>query len=155
MPSPFLNAAQVNGQVTKIEADLAVGLVNNTFVRLEHDLRGKLHNARRRVKSEEVAVRTSGHSLHRRNGSEGRIAREEGIVGQIEVRVVEDVERLRANRQVEPFRNLEVLEQVHVHVEVMRPAKLIAPLRWVSVLARLLKVSSKPAELRHGAAFPK
>ena len=65
IPSPvFLNAAQANGQVTKIEADLAVGLVNNTFVRLEHDLRGKLHNARRRVESEEVAIRTSGHTLH-------------------------------------------------------------------------------------------
>ena len=99
-----------------------------TFARLEHDLRAELHYARRRVKSEEVAVRTGWRSLHRRDRSERRIAREEGIVGETEVRMVEHVERLRANRQVEPFCNLEVLEQVQVHVEVVRPAILIAPL---------------------------
>ena len=122
----------MNGPLTKIEADLSAGLRKNTFVGLEHDLRGKLHNASRRVESEEVAIRTGGHTLHRRNGPEGRIARKEGVVGQVEVRVVEDVERLRANRQIEPFSNLEVLEQVHVHVEIMRSAELITPLGWVS-----------------------
>ena len=43
--------------------------------------------------------------------------------------MVERVERLRADRHVDPFRNLEVLEQVQVHVEVVRPAILIAALR--------------------------
>ena len=40
--------------------------------------------------------------------------------------MVERVERLRANREVEPFPNLEVLEQVQVHVEVVRPTILVA-----------------------------
>ena len=43
--------------------------------------------------------------------------------------MVEHVERLRTNREVEPFPDLEVLEQVQVHVEVVRSAILIAALR--------------------------
>ena len=45
--------------------------------------------------------------------------------------MVEHVERLRPNRQVEPFSNLEVLEQVQIHVEVVRSTILIAALRRI------------------------
>src|SRR5689334_1477167 len=40
--------------------------------------------------------------------------------------MIEHVERLRANGEVEPFPDLEVLEQVQVHIKVVRSAVLIA-----------------------------
>ena len=104
---------------------------------LEHQLRAKLHYARRGIKAQEVAVRTRRRCLHRRNSSERWIwnrcrpgeATEVRRVRQTEVGVIERVERLCANREVEPFGDLEVLEQVQIHVEVVRSAILVAALR--------------------------
>src|SRR5271157_4550401 len=95
---------------------------------LEHDLPADLHNARRRIKAQEVAVRAGGRGLHAGDRPERWITTQEIRVGETKIGMVERVERLRANREVEPFPDLEVLEQVQVHVEVVRPAILIAAL---------------------------
>ena len=61
-----------------------------------------------------------------------RRALKEIRIRETKVRMVEGIERLGAYRDVEPFRNLEVLEQVEVKVEVVRPAILVAPLRRIA-----------------------
>src|SRR5579862_1043317 len=110
---------------------------------LEHYLRAELHYARRRVKTKEVAVRAGWRSLHGADGPVTRIrncdaasaswAIGAGVrsVRQTEVRVIERVECLCPNRKVEPFSNFEVLEQVQVHIEVVRSAVLIATLNRI------------------------
>src|ERR1019366_984195 len=104
---------------------------------LEHDLRAELHDTRGRVKAQEVAIWARRRSLHGADGSVTRIRNCNasrarwaigagvGSVRQGEVRVIEHVERLRANREVEPFPDLEILEEVQVHIEIVRSAILI------------------------------
>ena len=125
----------------KNKADLAVGLCSCSSVlghRLEHNLARELDHARRRIEAQEVTVWTSRDSGHGRDLSEARVS--EAVVRIAKVRVVKRVERLNSDGKVESLRELEVLEEVQVHVEEMRSVVLIAALRRPDVKARERRV---------------
>src|ERR1017187_9670284 len=94
---------------------------------LELDLSRHLDGTHRRVEAQEGTVNARRRTHRSPERPEGRIA--DGGVRVAEVRVVESVERLRANSQGHLFGDMEVAVQVQVYVEEMGPVKLVARLR--------------------------
>src|ERR1700691_4154102 len=69
---------------------------------------------------------------------------EEGdvVVGRVEIRVIEHVERVEVQAQLETLAELELLAQRHVEAYLERPAKQVAPraaeLRLIDIAARCI-----------------
>ena len=94
--------------------------------RLESDLGRELNQSRRRIESEESAVRTRRRGRHAADLPERGIAQTR--VREKEVRMVEDIKGSGANSELHSLTNGEILEQAHIGVEEMRPVVLVAPL---------------------------